>query len=105
MATRLPSGQQARPGDRQIGELSLDTGNLAHARRLLGGDESLIIEAEGERLFARPQPAAATDHRRRRSIAEPLARMAEWDGVYGYLDRPSAGICGPRAIPKPHSHW
>ena len=99
VATRLPSGQQALIlKDRQIGELSLDTGNLAHARRLLGGDESLIIEAEGERLFARPQPAAATDHRRRRSYRRTAGAHGRMDGVYGYLDRPSAGICRPRAI-------
>jgi xanthine dehydrogenase accessory factor len=82
VATRLPSGQQALIlKDRQIGELSLDTGNLAHARRLLGGDESLIIEAEGERLFLHalsPPPRliiVGVVH-----IAEPLARMAECAG-------------------------
>jgi xanthine dehydrogenase accessory factor len=82
VATRLPSGQQTLVlKDRQIGELSLDTGNLAHARRLLGGDESLIIEGEGERVFLHalsPPPRliiVGAVH-----IAEPLARMAEWAG-------------------------
>jgi xanthine dehydrogenase accessory factor len=82
VVTRLPSGQQALVlKDRQIGELSLDTGNLAHARRLLGGDESLIIEGEGERLFLHalsPPPRlviVGAVH-----IAEPLARMAECAG-------------------------
>jgi xanthine dehydrogenase accessory factor len=82
VVTRLPSGQQALVlKDRQIGEISLDGDNLAHARRLLGGDESLIIEREGERLFLHalsPPPrlvVVGAVH-----IAEPLARMAECAG-------------------------
>lgn len=82
LATRLPSGQQAlvlKHG--QVGELSLDAGDLAQARRLLGGDESLIIEGDGGRLFLHalsPLPRliiVGAVH-----IAAPLARMAELAG-------------------------
>lgn len=82
VATLLPSGQQALVlKDRQVGELSLDAVDLTQARRLLGGDESLITEGEGGRLFLHalsPPPrliiVGAVD------IAVPLARMAELAG-------------------------
>ena len=82
VATRLPCGEQSLVlADMQLGDLALDEAHLAQARRLLGGDESLIIDDERGRVFLHalsPPPRliiVGAVH-----IAEPLARMAEWAG-------------------------
>ena len=82
LATQLRTGEQALVlPDRKIGDLTLDPGSLAEARRLLAADLSLTIDGEEGRIFLKVlSPPARLIIVGAVHIAEPLARMAESAG-------------------------
>ena len=96
LATQLRTGEQALVlPDRKIGDLTLDPGSLAEARRLLAADLSLTIDGEEGRIFLKVlSPPARLIIVGAVHIAEPLARMAESAGYSIVLVDPRRAFAG-----------
>lgn len=96
VATRLPNGEQSVIlVDHHFGDLVLGAADLARARRLLGSDESSIIDGDAGRMFLHAlSPPLRLVLIGAVHIAEPLARMAEWAGYAVILIDPRRAFAG-----------